>query len=357
MLGSGSIAVHGVLPPRPQCRGQVRIARDPTLPHDLGPLSGWFQQDRLPCSTARIAMCTRLHALVSPLSQQVETALTADRLMLLAGVKCSSPRFPTSQAPPPRSPSTRAASSPDCQLARRNFAPPLRPADAPSVPHAARERARMQMRLRCAWLTRCFLGARSQTQGARGRPAPAALACVAARRWIRRRAAAVSMFGTACCCWSPVSCIDSRMHIVESDLSNIHYSVRRYQGSCIDNDARAADARSSASASAASPDPASPWSPGRRVVGSCIVLVSWNSFSSFRIFTKGPGLYHDCFTFHHTARQRVNHTRTHNPTGSTERQASRIRPLFAACDGFERRPHTVWGGSKAPIDRLETPAG
>ena len=145
MLGSGSIAVHGVLPPRPQCRGQVRIARDPTLPHDLGPLSGWFQQDRLPCSTARIAMCTRLHALVSPLSQQVETALTADRLMLLAGVKCSSPRFPTSQAPPPRSPSTRAASSPDCQLARRNFAPPLRPADAPSVPHAARERARMQM--------------------------------------------------------------------------------------------------------------------------------------------------------------------------------------------------------------------
>ena len=131
MLGSGSIAVHGVLPPRLQCRGQVRIARGPTLPHDIGPLSGWFQQDRLPCSTARIAMCTRLHALASPLSQQVETALTADRLVLLAGVKCSSPRFPTSQAPPPRSPSTRAASSPDCQLARRNFAPPLRPADAP----------------------------------------------------------------------------------------------------------------------------------------------------------------------------------------------------------------------------------
>ena len=138
---SGSIAVRGELPPRPQCRGEVRIARDPTLPQDLGPLSGWYQRDRLPCSAARITMCTRLHAIASPRIQKVETALTADHLVLLAGVKCSSPRFPTSPAPPPRSPSTRAASSPDYQLARRRFAPPLRPADAPSVPRAARQRA------------------------------------------------------------------------------------------------------------------------------------------------------------------------------------------------------------------------
>ena len=43
--------------------------------------------DRVVLTAARIGMCARLRALASSRAQKVETVLTADRLVLLAGVK------------------------------------------------------------------------------------------------------------------------------------------------------------------------------------------------------------------------------------------------------------------------------
>ena len=65
----------------------MRSARDPTSPIDLEPIPDWLLLDRVVLTAARIGMCARLRALASSRTQKVETVLTADRLVLLAGVK------------------------------------------------------------------------------------------------------------------------------------------------------------------------------------------------------------------------------------------------------------------------------